>query len=369
MQSLWAGTFFDGKTPTPHPVTIRLNPSGLEITVEGQASFFWPISEIRQTQGFYEGEQIRLERGGELSEALQIPDSSFLLELHRRIPGLNLRFHNPARRKMRIRLTVYAGIGAVIFSISIYLWGLPAATAIVAPHIPVSWEKQLGKVFFNELAPREDRCTDPRLSQAINHISSTLLASYPNQPYTFEIAVVDKPVVNALAAPGGYIIVYRGLLKDTQTPEELVGVLAHEFQHVLKRHSTKALLHHASTGILIAAVTGDTTGAMAYGLEIASTMGMLQYSRKNEREADQGGMDMIQRAGINPEGMIAFFESLQEKELESTDFLKYLSTHPPTEDRIQNLRSLAGLLKNNYINLFSQEEWKKIKNSCFSDKA
>ena len=98
MKTEWKGSYLDGKTAARRPATIRLMQTGLEVTPENGAAFLWPYDEIRQTQGSYAGEQVRLERGGPIPEALVVPEASFLSDLHRRVPGLAMRFHNPARR-------------------------------------------------------------------------------------------------------------------------------------------------------------------------------------------------------------------------------------------------------------------------------
>ena len=153
--------------------------------------------------------------------------------------------------------------------------------------------------------------------------------------------MVDAPDVNALAAPGGYIVVFRGLLERARTPDELAGVLAHEIEHVLHRHTTRAVIQHASTGLLLAALTGDMTGPLAYGLESARVLGQLQYSRRAEEEADRDGMKLLLAARVDPAGMIGFFDDLAKGE-HPRRVLRYLSTHPSPTDRIAALRALAA---------------------------
>ncbi|MBI5627862.1 MAG: M48 family metallopeptidase, partial [Candidatus Rokubacteria bacterium] len=152
---------------------------------------------------------------------------------------------------------------------------------------------------------------------------------------------VDDPTVNALAAPGGFIVVFRGLLERTRTPEELAGVLAHEIEHVLQRHATKALVQHVSTGLLFTALTGDVSGVMAYGFESARVLGTLRYSRAAEEEADTEGMRLLLAAHIDPAGMIAFFEGMEKRRGEAPGLLTYLSTHPAPEERVARLTRLA----------------------------
>src|SRR5438046_2895507 len=127
-------------------------------------------------------------------------------------------------------------------------------------------------------------------------------------PYPLRVYVVDMPTVNAFAAPGGSVVIFRGLLQRTDSPEQLAGVLAHEFQHVLQRHSTRAIIQHTSSGLLIAALTGDVTGPLAYGLEAARVLGHLRYSREAETEAGAEGLTMLLAARVDPAGMITFFE-------------------------------------------------------------
>ena len=364
MKTEWQGYYLDGQTASRQRATIHLTQNGLQVRTENGEKFFWPYSEVRQTQGFYAGEQVRLERGGEIPEALLIPDSAFLISLHRFVPGLATHFHNPARRSMRAKLTLLAALAVVGIITALYLWGIPAVAALVAPRVPVSWEERLGQAVVEHLAPQPIRCADPKRARIIDEIITRLTAPVPDSPYTFRVMVVNDPTMNAFAAPGGYIVVFRGLLERTQTAEELAGVLAHELQHVLHRHTTRALLQHASTGLLLAAVTGDASGAMVYGLETARLIGLLRYSRLNEEEADAKGMRMLLAAKIDPQGMIGFFEVLRKAGGEVPGLLKYLSTHPSTEDRIERLKSLAGESQQRSVKLLPDYDWRDIRKIC-----
>jgi predicted Zn-dependent protease len=199
----------------------------------------------------------------------------------------------------------------------------------------------------------------------LEEITATLTAPPPpNIPYTFRVIVVKDPIVNALAAPGGYILVFRGLLDRTRSPEELAGVLAHEFQHVLRRHATRALLQNVSSGLLVAALMGDASGVMAFGLESARTLGTLRYSRQNEEEADTEGMRLLIQAGIDPAGMIAFFEVLQRGDRKGAALFQYLSTHPQTQERVERLKLLAAQSQVKPVKLLPDYDWRDIRNIC-----
>ena len=78
MRTDWQGVYLDGRTAARQPATIRLVSEGVEITPGGGGTRLWPYRDIRQTQGFYAGEEVRLERGGDLPETLLVPDIAFL---------------------------------------------------------------------------------------------------------------------------------------------------------------------------------------------------------------------------------------------------------------------------------------------------
>jgi predicted Zn-dependent protease len=364
MRTDWEGFYLDGKTASRHRATIRLMGTGLQVTTETGATLWWPYQEIRQTQGFHAGEQVRLERGRGIPGALLISDTAFLRGMHQVAPDATSHLHDPSRRKTRVLLIPLAGLAAIGITTALYLWGIPAMAAVLASRVPVTWEERLGNGVAEHLAPPGKRCGEPTRTQALDRMIAALTAPIPRPPYTFRVIVANDATVNAFAAPGGYIILFRGLLERTRTAEELAGVLAHELQHVLRRHATRALLQHASTGLLLAALTGDASGAMAYALESARTLAALQYSRQNEVEADEEGMRMLLAAGIDPFGMIAFFEMLKQEEGKGPAFLRYLSTHPDTENRVQRLKAIAGQAPGKPVKLLPDSDWNDIRKIC-----
>jgi predicted Zn-dependent protease len=364
MRTDWRGVYLDGRTAARHPATIRLMREGIEVTPAGGATRLWPYRELRQTQGFYAGEEVRLERGGELPETLLVPDIAFLESLHEAAPHMGGRFHDPGRRRARLRWTIAAAAGVIGATGAIYLWGIPLLAALLAPRVPVAWEESVGQSAVAYLAPTERRCGDPRLAAAMDEIVRRLIAPGPPSPYTFRVYVVNRPVVNALAVPGGHVVVFRGLLERTGTPEELAGVMAHELQHVLRRHATRAVIQDVSTGLLLMALTGDVTGPLAYGLETARTLGELRYSRRAEDEADIEGMKMLLAARVNPAGMIAFFETIRKEEGDPSKAFAYLLSHPLAAERIVRLKALATEWKGTPEPLLPTEDWPTLSKRC-----
>src|SRR2546427_1375520 len=342
MSSAFTGHYLDGRSAARRQASIRLTPTGLEIRLEGGASLWWPLREVRQTQGFYAGEQIRLERGGPLPETLLVDDPGFLGALHAAAPAIGRRFHDPRRRRARVLFTIVAAVTAVAAGSVLYVWGIPAAAGLLAARVPVAWEERLGQAAVNQLTASRRRCVDLERDAAIGAIVKRLLDPVPRVPYTFRVTVLDDRTVNAFAVPGGQIVLLRGLVERSQTPEELAGVLAHEIQHVLKRHATRLLLQHASTGLMLVAVSGDLTGVMAYGIESARVLGTLSYSRGLESEADGEGVRMLLAADVDPAGMIDFFEKLRATEGNLPSATRYVTSHPLAADRVDHLQKLVA---------------------------
>ncbi len=364
MRTDWQGTYLDGRTAARQPATIRLMREGLELTTAAGGARLWPYRELRQTQGSYAGEEVRLERGGELPETLLVADAAFLQSLHEASPHVGARFHDPRRRSARLRWTIVAAGGVLAATVALYLWGIPLLAALVTPRVPVAWEETLGRSAVAYLAPPARRCGDPALGAAMDAIVARLVAAGPPSPYTMRVYVVNRPVVNALAAPGGHVVIFHGLLERTGTPEELAGVMAHELQHILRRHTTRAVIQDVGTGLLLMALTGDVTGPLAYGLEAARALGDLRYSRRNEEEADVEGMKMLLAARVDPAGLIAFFEKMQKEEGAQPKALTYLSSHPMPAERIARLKALAATRPGPFEPVLPREDWPALTKRC-----
>ena len=209
-------------------------------------------------------------------------------------------------------------------------WGVDR----VVDQIPLSWETKLGDLVIDSGMGAE--LTDPRLTEPIQKLIDRIAAAEPGQPYTLTLHVVENPQVNAFAAPGGHIVVYTGLLEKTENAEELAGVLAHEFQHVFRRHGLRNMVHSVKWQVLAALIIGDVGSVQQVVLGRAPQFLTLSYGRSLEEQADIEGAKLLARAQINPEGLVDFFKILEnEQALEVPEFF---SSHPETQKRIRNLR-------------------------------
>jgi predicted Zn-dependent protease len=324
----------------------------------------WAYSAVRLTQGHYSGEQVRLEKGeGPGAEVLLLEDPAVLERLRLLAPRLVGRLASPSRERTRIGYAALAAVAAIAVASGLYLWGIPAVAHVLAPRVPAAWEVRLGDSVVAHLAPANRRCTAPPVDEALRQLVDKLRLGVPAAPYPIRVIVVHDRQANAFAVPGGTVVVLTGLLEITSSPEELAAVLAHELQHILRRHATRALLEHASAGLVLTALMGDATGILAFGLEGARTLAVLRYSRRNEEEADAEGLRMMVAAGIDPRGMLTFLKRL-ETNVGPTRLPTYLSTHPDTGARIARLRAAAAAQTLPPVALAGVQDWQAIARGC-----
>ena len=229
-----------------------------------------------------------------------------------------------------LALLMLAGYGVY----AAWQWGLPWVAASVARLVPVAWEREVGASVAASIAPGAKPCLEDltrRLERALPQ---------PN-PYRFEVLCADRPEVNALAAPGGSIVVFKGLLEATRSEDEIAAVLAHEMQHVLERHATRAVFRAFALQAVAGLLFGDASGLMA---QISGGLGALHYQRGDEDEADRKGVLLLKRSGLKPAAMPAMLESLEAATRGESAPPVWLSSHPDTRRRIAATRELAERL-------------------------
>jgi predicted Zn-dependent protease len=205
-------------------------------------------------------------------------------------------------------------------------------------------EIALGKQTDAEISAQYGVYDDSALLAYVQRVGQSM-TSHTHRPHlTYHFAILDAPVVNAFAVPGGYIYVTRGILALMSSEAELAVVLAHELGHVNARHSVAKLsqLMLAQVGLAIGGAISETfakiTGAASIGIQLL----FLKFSRDDEREADALGVEYSRKGGYNPSEMVNFFSSLEKLgDLSGGQSLPgFLSTHPLTSERVQNTKDM-----------------------------
>jgi predicted Zn-dependent protease len=214
-------------------------------------------------------------------------------------------------------------------------------------------EMALGEEFMRSVRAQATLVTDPDVEGYIQRLGQRLVFNSDAPNYPFSFFVVSDSSVNAFAGPGGYIGVHTGLILTAENESELAGVMAHEIAHVTQRHLLRAyeaanqMSLPTAAGMLAAILLGvagspDAGIAAISAVQGASIQRQLNFTRANEKEADRIGIQTLERSGIDPYGMPAFFERLQQTtRLYGSNIPEFLSTHPVTSDRIAEAMSRA----------------------------
>lgn len=247
----------------------------------------------------------------------------------------------------RKSLTLLGFMASTVLIIALLGWGMMTGFSslahVVVKNIPPEWEKNLGEASFAQIRQQQVVLKNPELDKQLKNFTEKLTNHIKDSRYPFQIVVVKNSDVNAFALPGGYIFINSGLLAKAEAGEEVLGVLAHEIAHVTRQHGLQNVVKSAGIYLTVQALFGDTGGLLQMLTDAAPMLLAQKYSRDFEREADQVGLQYLVAAQINPQGMVSFFQKLQDTykdtPMEKLDkSLSWLSTHPATSDRIEELQ-------------------------------
>ena len=213
----------------------------------------------------------------------------------------------------------------------------------------LSDEKKLGAEILEQIRRVMPLIEDGEALTYVQSVGNRIAKQLGTTPYQFQFFIVDAPVPNAFAIPGGYIFIYRGLIEMMDTEGELAGILSHELAHIQARHiyrqiDNSRILTVASLAGMLAGVLlgGAAAGAVAMGSAAGAQTAALKYSRDNEAEADQMGFRFLCESGYPPEDMMnVMIKMNQKKFITDSKFPSYLMTHPGLGERIQYLQQLV----------------------------
>jgi predicted Zn-dependent protease len=177
--------------------------------------------------------------------------------------------------------------------------------------------------------------TDPYITS----VGERLHAQTPLANRPFHFYVVDDPSVNAFAIPGGHIYVNRGLIAQADRANMLAGVMAHEMSHVVARHVIKQAEQTQVIGAIGSILLGQNPNGLAVLVaNVAAGGAMARFSRADEKQADDMGLDLMTRAGYDPHGMLDMFQKLLALDQGgNSSVARFFADHPGTTDRIRDI--------------------------------
>ena len=355
--------YFDGQTAARYDVALRFDATGIRISGD-TINPFWPYADIR-----YAGEDpddlpltFRC-RSSEIGAArLIIGDRATIDSLRINCPDLEDRVR---RHRQRKRGTVWATLGIV--SLGLIVWSsIHFLPRLVAPLIPIAWEESLGDAVVDDIARIFGAITDGEVKRCETadgrlalDILTGLLVNQVKSPYRFEVIVLDVDMVNALAAPGGRIVIFKKLLTEAKSQDEVAGILAHEMGHVISRHPTEAVARSMGISlvfnVLIGGLGSGATGAVGQALVSSA------YSRDAERDSDLIALNILSGAQISPKGFADFFGRTAKEEGGAMRAMSFISSHPPTNERAKAARNATPA---NVQPALSDTNWNALKTIC-----
>ena len=371
--------FADGRTAKVREVELEFASDALEIRQAGATLERWPYREIALIEERFGDAPMRL-RHGEAAGRLTIAHGGLIRALVERAPQLS----GKLRHTLSLGgLTKWAvGVGATALIVYLLIAEMPAIAARI---VPLKWEEALGEAVVKQVtfifARTSNVCAEPRGKAALERLSGRLTAKLKTR-YRFKIIVLDHGMVNAFAAPGGHVVIMRGLIDKAAGPNEVAGVLAHEMGHVVERHSTEGLFRAIGFNLIAATLIGNTTSMGSALAELGTGLASLSYGRAAERQADAIGVELLNSADISGDGLAAFFARIAagrnddeskspqnakgapgKKKAEDTGgstIWGYLSTHPPSAERAQRIKAAST----GRGQAMSADDWAALKAIC-----
>ena len=353
MTQFFSAWHFDGKTAVRRVVEVQA--SGKHFT----------LIEPERTHGPFGFGELRYvgEQGGAAVYRLD-GDDGWRLGLTGTVPS-ELAPLLPAKRK-------YGGfidrIGLGPASIALAVSSAAVVAVIVmspqwlAPLIPTGVEKKLGDAMVGDFGGRF--CDAPKGRAALAKLTKSL---DPNAG-ELQVEVANIDMLNAVALPGGKVVLFQGLLDQAKSPDEVAGVLAHEIGHVRERHVMQGMLRQMGLAVVLGGFDGN--GGSTLNNLLSTT-----HTRESEKEADRHSITAMAKAGISPQGTSDFFERLAE--MDGSDRMdengqdrivaNYTSSHPLSDDR-KNLFRKSRVKGKVYQPSLTYDEWTELKTMCAQDR-
>ena len=360
--------FGDGLPAAGAPCHVTLSTDGLRMgPVEGS-----PLTEesvafagMSVTAGGLDHDQLVVSWGvGASVRTLYLKDPALIIAFRRAAPSALMahleRAAEQVRRARHSHRVLWGSAVGVVVGLGLMVWfGSDLIVEWAVARIPVQWEQKLGETVYQDFLSKETVLKDGPAVSAVQEMTQRMTAKIPNNPYTFQVSVVQSPMVNAFALPGGYVVVFTGLMRKAESGEEVAGVLSHELNHVLQRHGMERLVKMMGLAAVVSILVGDQQGLIGLARQLGLELATLKFGREQETEADVTGIRLLSDARIAPDGMIRFFERLSEKDKERVELF---SSHPMSAARAGRLKAELAALPKQTPEPFTFE-WKGVQDS------
>ena len=359
----WPAVHHDGLQAAGRQVRVSINDEGLVIKVENSGSLArWQFEDIHLVANSDSDGVVRLRFGLEGNERLTLADAGILVPLAAHCPNLHRTTHG---WRTTIRSTMLWIAAAIVSLLLLFKVVIPVMATQFAAILPHSWEQRIGERLVEQIVVTlsliernsgvEEACRSVVAYSALDGLAERLTENIiPAVQIT--LRVVDHDVTNALALPGGQILIFRGLLEFVEHGDELSGVLTHEIGHVILRHPLEIAIKGASVSILVSLIVGDITGGTAIA-GVGAALLAAAYTQSAELDADALGIELLNDAGFDSRRVADLFERLGRKARELEGALSLLSSHPQSQERAEAARAKARAGQP----AFGPETWRAIR--------
>ena len=360
--------YFDGRLAQRRQVFVSLDAQNRRLIIHdhsGAELDIWPLETLRRLHDDA-GIGLVLRSG-----AVDPGEARLVLSNARAIAAIKAACPNLSKTTVAGRTwgKIAVWLGASATALALMIFGIvPALAGRLAVFIPPEREVRVGSAVLRQIeliSSKEEagvwHCTNPKGQAALEHMVQALQHGQ-EFPYAIQVGVVDHKMINAFALPGGHIIVMRGLIEMSESPEQLAAVMAHELGHMAQRDPIVQALRAAGTAGLLSLVLGDATGGTVLAL-IGERLITAKNSRDVEARADDFALAQLAKAGVSPEALAEFFELLLQQ-MRDPDFdMGWISSHPPSVLRAAHARAAVQTAQN-YNKSVSSEEWQAIQQIC-----
>jgi len=348
------GVFFDGQSNRRRTVELRFS-GGIDILEDGVTVASWPYGDVRRIDAPGDAMRLCCVTASPLAR-LELRDPVAWREVERRCSALT--GPGGAQPISVLRIAAWS-VAAAVAIVGMIWFGVPVVADELAEVLPTRWERPLGQAVDQQvrvLFPGTP-CTKPEGQAALTKLVATL-QSAAHLPIAPDPVVLHSPIPNAFALPGGRIYILSALIARARSPDELAGVLAHEFGHISHRDGVRRLIRDGGSAFLVGLLLGDITGAGA-ALFTARSLLSAAYSRDIEAGADAFAVTVMHRLGRPTAPLGALLLRLAGPGEEQFSVLR---DHPLTPDRARRLEEDNTIATG--PPLLDAAEWQALRTVC-----
>lgn len=220
-------------------------------------------------------------------------------------------------------------------------------------------EEKLGDLLWEGFKSSENEITDDFILSSLDSIVTKICNSNSIDRAYIKVHILENDEVNAFALPNGHLVVYSGLILESDHQDELVGVISHEIAHIQLNHVMKKLVKEIGLSVLISITTGSAGTEIIK--EVAKILSSSAFDRSLEKEADIKAVDYMLEAKVNPAPFADFLYKLSKEDSAITNYLSWVSTHPDSKDRATYILEYSADKKTDFYTIIAESTLISIK--------